>query len=138
VTGFMVFLQLESTKNNSFIESYNRLGADTKSLTAKYQDEVGKWQSKQYDNKTMISLTESYLPKFQELIDKAKQIVTPEKYKNALDLTIKSIELEKQSYEHFKNYLSTNNPAENQKSIQSLSDSLRYETDGFAAYRAVK
>jgi hypothetical protein len=41
---------------------------DSHALTKSYQGEIGKWQSKQYDNKGVISITDKYLPEFQRLV----------------------------------------------------------------------
>src|SRR5438128_979504 len=55
----------------SFHKSYEILINDSRLLTQTYQNEVGKWQLKQYNNSTMASITDSYLPKFQKLVDRA-------------------------------------------------------------------
>jgi hypothetical protein len=45
---------------------------DSHALT--YQKEIGKWQSKQYDTKTMILITDKYLQEFQKLVNRAKAL----------------------------------------------------------------
>jgi hypothetical protein len=110
-------------------------------LTQSYQKEVGKWQAKQYDNKTMISITNDYLPKYKGLLNESKALThsPPTKlYQNALELYTKSIELELESNIDFRNYLSTGNLAENETSSRLLSDALRYETDSFAAFKSAR
>jgi hypothetical protein len=69
-----------------FHTSYEMLISDSHSLTQSYQKEIGKWQSKQHDNKTMISVTDNYLPEFAESLQP-----TTAKYLQAKDLYIKSI-----------------------------------------------
>ena len=61
------------TSNNniiqtSFHKSYEILINDSHLLTQTYQNEIKKWQLKQYNNSTIISITDNYLPKFQKLI----------------------------------------------------------------------
>jgi hypothetical protein len=49
----------------SFHKSYEMLINNSRLLTQSYQNEIRKWQLKQYDNSTMISITDINLPKFQ-------------------------------------------------------------------------
>jgi hypothetical protein len=129
-----------SSSNNSnptqiFHESYEMLINDSHLLTQSYQKEIGKWQSKQYDNKTMISVTDNYLPKFQKLVNRAEalQPIT-EKYLQAKDLYIKSLQSEIESYKHFRTFLITGNNTEDDISTQLLSNALKYEIKSFAAF----
>ena len=55
----------------SFHIAYETLISDSHSLTQNYQGEIGKWLSKQYDNKTMVVITDKYLPQFQKLVTRA-------------------------------------------------------------------
>ena len=127
-----------SSNNNAtqiFHTSYEMLINDSHSLTQSYQKEIGKWQSKQYDNKTMISVTDNYLPKFERLVNRAEALQpTTAKYLQAKDLYIKSIQSEMGSYKHFRNYLVTSNKTEDDISTQLLSNALKYETKSFAAF----
>jgi hypothetical protein len=127
-----------SNNNNAtqiFHTSYEMLINDSHSLTQSYQKEIGKWQSKQYDNKTMISVTDNYLPKFEKLVNRAEALQpTTAKYLQAKDLYIKSIQSEMGSYKHFRNYLVTSNKTEDDISTQLLSNALKYETKSFAAF----
>jgi hypothetical protein len=129
-----------SSSNNSnptqiFHESYEMLINDSHLLTQSYQKEIGKWQSKQYDNKTMISVTDNYLPKFQKLVNRAEalQPIT-EKYLQAKDLYIKSLQSEIESYKHFRTFLITGNNTEDDISTHLLSNALKYEIKSFAAF----
>lgn len=137
IITIVAFLQLENTKAQAFLETYNRLIADSRTLTQQYQNEVGKWEKKEYDNSTMISITDNYLPKFKELIDRAERMQPPDKYTKVQEFTTKSIQLEMESYERFRNFLATGNHEEDEKSTQLLSDALRYETDAFNLMKIV-
>jgi hypothetical protein len=121
----------------SFHKSYEILVNDSNKLTQSYQNEIAKWQSKQYDNKTMISVTDNYLPKFQQLVNRAKALQPGNsnlKYIQARDLYIKSLQSEIESYKHFRNFLVSGNSLENEKSTEFLSDALKYEVNSFAAF----
>ena len=108
---------------------------DSHALTQSYQQEIGKWQSKQYDNRMMISITDDYLPKFQKLVDRAQALqLTTAKYLEAKDLYIKSLQSEIGSYVHFRNFLVTGNKTEDDISTQLLSNALRFEVESFAAF----
>ena len=122
---------------HSFEESFAKLVNDTRSLSLSYQNEIGKWQSHQHDNTSMISITDDYLPKFQNVFDRAKELKPPsEGYKRALDLFAKSIQSEMASHIHFRNFLATSDLKENERSIQLLSEAFMYENESFDAFKA--
>ncbi len=119
----------------SFHKSYEILINDSHLLTQNYQNEIRKWQLKQYDNSTIISITDNYLPKFQKLINRVEALQpTTANYAQAQDLYIKSLQSEMESYRHFRTSLSTGNKAEDRISTQLLSEALRYEINSFAAF----
>ena len=136
----IVILQLQNIRRQSFVESFESLVSKAHMLTQSYQSEVGKWQTKQYDNKTMISITNDYLPKYKGLLNESKRLNPPptRQYQNAAELYTKSIESELESNIDFRNYLSTGNLADNETSSRLLSDALRYETDSFAAFKSTR
>ena len=127
-----------SNNNNvtqSFHVAYEMLINDSHALTQSYQKEIGKWESKQYDNKTMISITDNYLPEFQKLVNRAQALQpTTAKYLQAKDLYIKSLQSEIGSYIHFRNFLVTGNRTEDDTSTELLSNALRFEVESFAAF----
>jgi hypothetical protein len=126
---------LTDNKTQSFHVAYETLINDSHSLTESYQKEIGKWQSKQYDNKTMVLITDKYLPEFQKLVSRAQalQPTTP-KYLQAEDLYIKSLQSEIESYIHFRSFLVTGDRTEDNTSTQLLSNALKYEIKSFAAF----
>jgi len=119
----------------SFHIAYETLISDSHSLTQNYQGEIGKWLSKQYDNKTMVLITDKYLPQFQKLVTRAQalQPITT-KYLQAKDLYVKSLQSEIGSYMHFRNFLATGNNTEDDISSQLLTNALKYEINSFAAF----
>jgi hypothetical protein len=119
----------------SFHIDYEMLINDSHSLTQNYQKEIGKWQSKQYDNKTMISITDNYLPEFQKLVSRAQSLQpTTAKYLQAKDLYVKSLQSEIGSYIHFRSFLVTGQSTQDDTSTQLLSNALKYEIKSFAAF----
>jgi hypothetical protein len=115
--------------------SYEMLINESYSLTQSYQKEIGKWQSRQYDNKTMILITDNYLPKFQKLVNRAASLQpTTSKYLQAKDLYIKSLQSEIGSYMYFRSFLVTGSRTEDDTSTQLLSNALHYEIKSFAAF----
>jgi hypothetical protein len=131
----IIIISKNSNITQPFHLSYEMLINDSHFLTQSYQKEIGKWQSKQYDNKKMISITDNYLPKFQKLVNRvqALQPTTPE-YLKAKDLYVKSLESEIASYIHFRNFLVTGNMIEDDTSTQLLSNALKHEIKSFAAF----
>src|ERR671938_377396 len=110
----------------SFHVAYETLINDSHSLTQRYQSEIGKWLSKQYDNKAMILVTDKYLPEFQKLFNRGQDLKpTTAKYLQAKDLYIKSLQSEIGSYMHFRNFLVTGSKVEDDTSPQFLSNALK-------------
>ena len=129
----------DNSNEGYFVNSFQTKVIKSHLLTHNYQVQVAKWERKGYDNKTMISITDNYLPKYQNLIKETMSLSfqAPSKYGKAIELYLKSLESEFQSYIHFKNYLLTGNLMENETSVQLLSDALRYEAESFAAFKSV-
>jgi hypothetical protein len=135
IVTFFAFLQVEAARNNEFKRSIDQIAFDTIALTHEYQAEEGKWNSKQYDNSTMIAIIDDYQPRYQELIDRANTLDTPERYKAAKDYLIKSVEAEKQSNERFRDYLVTGDRSEYESSVNLFSQSLQYSASYDAAIK---
>ena len=96
-------------------------------LTKSYQDEVGKWISHQYDNSTLIFITDSFVPKFMNLVNRAQNMTFPNDYKNIHDALVNSLKSETDSYKHFRNYLVSGNKTEDEISTDLLTKALQYE-----------
>jgi hypothetical protein len=118
----------------SFATSFQGIVAETNSLAKDYNDQVGKWKIGELSNETMASITDTYSPRYQELINKTNALQTPAGYENVTSLYAKSLESESESHTQFKNYLLTGNTTENEASTQSLSDGYRYESESFKAF----
>ena len=105
-------------------------------LAHDYDIQVQKWQRGELSNETMASTTDIYLPRYQELITKTKDLQTPTNYENVTSLYAKSLESELQSNTHFRNYLLTGNSTQNEASQQSLSDAFKYEMESFNSFKS--
>ncbi len=136
LVAFMVLLQIQTATNNDFKKSVDSIASDAITLTRQYQAEEGKWVQKQYDNSTMISIVDKYLPRYQQLIDRANALNTPDRYKEARMYLVNAIESEKESNVHFRNYLATGNQTEYQRSSELLTDSLSQSASYDASIRA--
>jgi hypothetical protein len=132
--AFMVLLQVEISRNNDFKRAFERIVIDTNALTQQYTAEEDIWLSR--DNNTMIQVIDQYLPRYDELIERAKALNTPEKYKSAHDYLVSAIELERQSHQHFRNYLATDDLSEYEKSSELISRSLEQSVNADAAIKA--
>lgn len=110
-----------------FIDSLRALVSKSTELTNKYQQELGKWRTKENDNLTMITITDNYLSQFEELENEARDLVVPKGQENIKDSFIKSVNSEAASYEHFKNYLITGNKTEEKLSNDDFSLAFQYE-----------
>ena len=130
----MVFLQVEASRNNDFKRAFERIVIDTNALTQQYTAEEDKWLSR--DNNTMIQVIDQYLPRYDDLIERAKVLNTPEKYKSAQEYLISAIDLERQSYQHFRNYLATGDESEYGISSDMISRSLEESVNAATAIQA--
>ena len=139
-------MQQPSSPQNStiheFEDAFIGIVNDTRNLSLAYQDEIAKLQSGVYDNQTFVTITDLYLDKYQELIartDALKQwpATLPQNYSNAIDLYSDSIRTEMESQEHLQTYITTGNLTENERSLQLLSESLKFELEAFNAFRSV-
>jgi len=133
---FMVLLQAQNAKNNQFRKSIDGIASDAVALTQEYQAEESKWSNKQYSNSTMITIVDNFLPKYQELIDRANTLDTPDRYRESRALLVSAIESEKESNEHFRNYLASGNQTEYHQSSNLLTRSLTESANYDAAIRA--
>ena len=136
LVGFMISLQVEVMRNNKFKRGFEKIVIDVNTLTQQYQAEESKWLAKNYNNSTMISVINQYLPKYQELIDRAEALDTPERYKESQSYLVSAIESEKQSNEHFRNYLVTHDKQEYDRSSDLLTKSLTDSANADAAIKA--
>ena len=131
--AFMVLLQIEASRNNDFKRAFEEIVIDTNALTQQYTAEEGRWLSQ--DNNTLIQIIDQYLPRYDELIERAKALNTPEKYQSAKDYLVRAIELERQSYQHFRSYLATGDQIEYQQSSDLISRSLEQSVNADAAIK---
>ena len=60
-----------------FRSTLSHIVNESQQLTKSFQDEIRKWTSGQYDNYTLISITDSFLPKFDNLISNSKNMTYP-------------------------------------------------------------
>jgi len=119
----------------NFSDSFQNMVTQARQLTQSFQSEMGKWHLKQYDNITMIKITNTYLPRFQKLINNIESLQSTPKFENTKYFYAKSLESEMLSYTNFRNSLLTDNRSAYKQSIQLLSDSMNYETKSFKAFR---
>jgi hypothetical protein len=131
--AFMVFLQIEASRNNDFKRAFEQIIIDTNALTQQYTAEEQRWLSQ--DNNTLIQVINQYLPRYDQLIERANALNTPERYESAKNYLVSAIELERQSYEHFRNYLVTGDPSEYQDSSDLISQSLEQSVNADAAIK---
>ena len=132
----------QNTTIHAFEDAFIGIVNDTRSLSIAYQDEIAKLESGVYDNQTFVTITDLYLQMYQQLIARADALkqwpaALPMNYSKAIDLYSESIRTEMMSQEHFRNYLSTGDLCENERSLELLSESLRFEIEAFNTFRSV-
>jgi hypothetical protein len=125
--GLLVFANPFKSNTQIFADSLRVLVSKSGDLTHNYQQEVGKWNNKELDNSTMITITDKYLSQFEELENEARTLNVPNEYENIRNSFVSSIGSEASSYEHFKNYLITGDKSEDQLSNDKLSLAFKQE-----------
>ena len=125
--GLLVFANPFKSNTQIFTESLRLLVSKSGDLTRNYQEEVGNWNMKKFDNLTMITITDRYLSQFENLENEAKALNVPNEYENIRESFVSSVESEASSYEHFKNYLISGDKTEDQLSNDKLSLAFKQE-----------
>ena len=120
----------------SFASSFQGIVNETLLLAHDYDAQVQKWQRGELSNETMASTTDTYSPRYQELINRTNDLQAPAGYENVTSLYAKSLESELKSNNQFRDYLLTGNKTESEASMQSLSDAFRYEMESFKTFKA--
>jgi hypothetical protein len=110
-----------------FHSALSHIVNESQFLTKSYQDEIRKWISGEYNNYDLILITDSFLPKFENLIIDAKNMIYPQEYKYVHEALVNSLESETESYRHFKNYLVLGSKIEDDISTELLSLAFQYE-----------
>ena len=111
-----------------FRSALSHIVNESQQLTKSYQDEIRKWTTAApYDNYSLISVTDSFLPKFDNLISNAKNMTYPNEYKYVYEALVNSLSSETESYRHFRDYLVSGNKTEDDVSTDLLSQAFQYE-----------
>jgi hypothetical protein len=116
---------------SEFLDNYYSLVNASTMVTENYHKEIEKWERDEYDDLELVTITDSFLPQYDLLVDRASGFVAPQKYQEALDLYISSLRSERASYAMFRDYVETGDPKLNETSIDLLSNSTKYELESF-------
>jgi hypothetical protein len=108
----------------------------SREITENYQGEIEKWERNEYnDLELSISLIRTW-SEYDVLVDRASSIKPPQKYQEALDLYIESLNFERTSYALFRDFIETGDPQLSETSIESLSNATKYELESFKLINA--
>ena len=136
VVVVMVLLFAADRRNNDARRSIDGIALDAIALTKEYQAEEGRWTRNQSDNSTMVAVVEQFDSRYQTLVDRARELDVPDRYKPAQDLLIKAVQSEQQSNLHLRNHIVSGSQEEYEKSIDLFSLSLQYSADYDAAMKS--
>ena len=129
---YLAFLSSSQVnEEKQFLEAYYSLVDATTDVTENYHKEIEKWERDQYDNRKLVEVTDSFLSEYDLLVDKATSFKAPQKYPEALELYIKSLNSERTSYALFLDFVETGDPRFNETSIDLLSNATKYELESF-------
>ena len=127
INKFAIVSDFPQTSIEDFRDSLNNLVHQSQHLTKSYHDEIGKWRMHQYDNYTLAHITDTFIPKFENLTNIARIMTYPEDYKYVHDALVNSLSFETDSYKHFREYLLSGNITEDEISNKLFSRAFEYE-----------
>jgi hypothetical protein len=127
INKFAIVSDFPQTSIEDFRDSLNNLVHQSQHLTKSYHDEIGKWRMHQYDNYTLAHITDTFIPKFENLTNIARIMTYPEDYKYVHEALVNSLSFETDSYKHFREYLLSGNITEDEISNKLFSRAFEYE-----------
>ena len=127
INKFAKVSDFPQTSIEDFKDSLNNLVHQSQHLTKSYHDEIGKWRMHQYDNYTLAYITDTFIPKFENLTNIARIMTYPEDYKYVHEALVNSLSFETDSYRHFREYLLSGNITEDEISNKLFSRAFEYE-----------
>lgn len=127
INKFTKVSDFTQTSIEDFKDSLNNLVHQSQHLTKSYHDEIGKWRMHQYDNYTLAHITDTFIPKFENLTNIARVMTYPEDYKYVHEALVNSLSFETDSYRHFREYLLSGNITEDEISNKLFSRAFEYE-----------
>ena len=127
INKFTKVSDFPQTSIEDFKDSLNNLVHQSQHLTKSYHDEIGKWRMHQYDNYTLAHITDTFIPKFENLTNIARVMTYPEDYKYVHEALVNSLSFETDSYRHFREYLLSGNITEDEISNKLFSRAFEYE-----------
>ena len=122
-----------AAEDTGFLNNFYALVNDTNRVSQNYDEEFGKWKKGEIGDDQIVRITDSYLPQYDQLIAEASSLNTPEKFQNALDLYIKSLNSERESNAIFSKFITTGDESLNETSRNLLDEAYKYESDSFAS-----
>ena len=127
INKFAKVSDFPQTSIEDFKDSLNNVVHQSQHLTKSYHDEIGKWRMHQYDNYTLAYITDTFIPKFENLTNIARIMTYPEDYKYVHEALVNSLSFETDSYRHFREYLLSGNITEDEISNKLFSRAFEYE-----------
>lgn len=124
---FAIVSDFPQTSIEAFKDSLNNLVHQSQHLTKSYHDEIGKWRMHQYDNYTLAHITDTFIPKFENLTNIVRIMNYPDDYKYVHEALVNSLSFETDSYKHFREYLLSGNITEDEISNKLFSRAFEYE-----------
>lgn len=127
------FSTSSSGEDTEFLNNFYALVNDTNRVSQNYDEEFGKWKNGEIDDQQIVQIIDSYLPQYDQLISEASSLNTPEKFQNALDLYIKSLNSERESNALFSEFVTTGDASLSETSRNLLDEAYKYESNSFAS-----
>jgi hypothetical protein len=134
VLGLSAFLASQPTASESYIMELQNVSEQSRIITEKYEDSIGRWQNGTISDIEMLRITDSNLAQLEAMISRMKVLEPPEKFKEGHELSILSLEYELNSNKHLRAYVETDDDLEFERSTELLQLAFDYESKAFAAF----
>lgn len=136
VVGLNAVLISQAPDTSSYVAQLHEISDESRFVTQIYEDAIGQWKEGAISDEHMITATDENLNQLENLLLRLRALDPPDRYQEAHDMLILSLEYEHESNEHMRSYVQTRNEAEFEKSTELLQLAFNYESEAFAAFAA--
>ncbi len=138
ITIFVLFFTnypFAKTESNDYENYFADTVKKARNLTLSYDHQFNLWQIGNHSNNAMVEITNSFLPQFIDQLNAFNITEAPEKYQKAKDFFANSLLNEVKSTQYIKEYLLKNDSSKKVLSDNYLSESFKFESLAFQAFR---
>jgi hypothetical protein len=134
VLGVSFMLMTQATNRENYVITIQNVSDEARVLTRTYEDSIAKWENGLTSKEQILQITDSHLENLNRLLTKLKSLEPPEKFLDAHELSILSLDHELQSDQHMRSYIETGKEEEREMSATLLQKAFDYEAEAFEEF----